>query len=157
MNSADNLRDILPAFAQLTDERVALWGSMTPQQMVEHLVDTLRASRGIPELPVVIADERRLAAGRRFLFSEQPLPRNVANPLMTSSQPLQYSSLAESVAVLSDEIDEFYQFFAANPAATFAHPYFGALSFGEWLVFHNKHFRHHAEQFGLLNSKENEQ
>ena len=149
MSTLHDLRDIESVLARLTTEHTAQWGSMNPQQMVEHLIDSLRASRGIPELPV-LADERRLAVARRFLLSDQPLPRNVDNPLMARVQPLQYSSLGEAVNAFAGELDGFHRFFAANPSAVFAHPFFGVLTFGEWIVFHRKHFRHHCEQFGLF-------
>lgn len=151
MNNIHELRDILPLLAQLASDQKPQWGSMTPQQMVEHLSDSLRASRGIPELPVIV-DERRAELGRRFLLGNKPLPHNVDNPLMTNTHTVHCSSLGEAVDALAADIDEFYSFFASNPSAAFAHPFFGVLSFDEWVIFHRKHFTHHSQQFGLLQS-----
>ena len=40
-------------------------------------------------------------------------------------------------------------YFEENPDATFINLTFGELDKTEWDVFHEKHFKHHFNQFGL--------
>lgn len=152
MQPTDDLRSFLPALQQLSEQHTAQWGRMTPQRMVEHLTDTILCSRGIPHLPLIV-EERRAEAGRRFLQSDAPLPHNVDNPLMAPEQPLRHASLQKAIDELSNEIEEFYRFFGEHPTAVYTHPFFGALNFSEWQLFHRKHFRHHCEQFNLLTER----
>lgn len=139
----------LPPLASIKEEDKPLWGKMTSQHMLEHLVNTMRYSTGGTPTKV-IAEERHLPLMRRILFSDRPLPHNLGNPVADGKMPiLKYPSIEKAYSELLCGIDEFYQFFEKEPTAMFPHPHFGVLNFGEWERFHYKHFTHHCNQFGV--------
>ena len=56
----------------------------------------------------------------------------------------------EAIRNLTQEVEDYYKFFEENPEAVLTNPTFGDLNKAEWAVFHEKHFRHHFAQFGLI-------
>ncbi len=83
-------------------------------------------------------------------MSERPMPRGVgANPAAELPQ-LRHESLAKAIEELQEAVKEFEEHHLETPRI-YAHPAFGELSLDQWHVFHDKHFRHHFNQFGLLN------
>jgi len=128
---------------------------MSAQHMVEHLILTVRTSNGKLNLGCFNPLEK-IPALKRFLLSSRPLPKDFINPIVGEGlRPLEYTSLDEAKKILAQEVDDYYQFFDKSPEAILVNPTFGELNKDEWEVFHEKHFTHHFEQFGLLNVKNN--
>jgi len=131
----------------------ALWGKMTPQHMVEHLILAVKMSNGILNLECFNPAEK-IPVLKRFLMSGRPLPKLFINPVIGAElSPLEYSSLGEAKEKLKEEIDNYYSFFKSNPDAKTVNVTFGELNKEEWDIFHKKHFEHHLSQFGLVESK----
>jgi hypothetical protein len=131
----------------------ALWGKMTPQHMVEHLILAVKMSNGKLNLECSNPAEK-IPALKRFLMSSRPLPKLFINPVIGAELcPLEYSSLGEAKERLKEEIDNYDSFFQNNPNAKTMNVTFGELNKEEWDVFHKKHFEHHLSQFGLMESK----
>lgn len=127
-----------------------LWGKMTPQHMVEHLILAMRMSTGKLKLECFNPPEK-LPALKRFLMSSRPLPKLFVNPAIGENLlPLEYSSLEEAKNILNQEIIDYLNHFELNPEAKTVNVTFGELNKEEWDVFHKKHFIHHFSQFGLL-------
>lgn len=147
----DFLRQQVPALlASLDPAQVPAWGQLTPQHMVEHLTGALRLSMGRYDLPAP-PPSLALNQAAAFLRTDVPFARHIRNPMMPPTPgPLRLPSLTAAVAGLLLTLDEFFDHYARQPAATAVHPMFGTLVFAQWQAFHFKHFHHHLLQFGLL-------
>jgi hydroxymethylglutaryl-CoA reductase/oxepin-CoA hydrolase/3-oxo-5,6-dehydrosuberyl-CoA semialdehyde dehydrogenase len=135
---------------KLESQQKPLWGKMTPQHMVEHLILAVQMSNGKLKLDCFNLPEKNPTL-KRFLMSDRPMPKLFVNPVIGEDlRLLEYSSLEEAVEKLNKEIDDYVLFFENNPDANLVNVTFGELNKEEWDVFHKKHFTHHLSQFGLL-------
>jgi len=135
---------------KLDPHQKPLWGKMTPQHMVEHLIFALQMSNGKLKLECFNPPEK-IPSLKRFLMSNRPMPKLFVNPVIGEElHPLECSSLEEAIGKLKKEIDDYVLFFENNPGAKSVNATFGVLIKEEWEVFHQKHFTHHLSQFGLL-------
>lgn len=134
----------------LNESEKPLWGLMTPQHMIEHLIVTFKMSIGRIKIPVVSKEEDfpRLKA---YLMKDSPMRRSVPSPTGKNElQPLRSTDLEEAKEKLANEISSFLSYMKSNPQAIANHPYGGPMTSQEWLFFHKKHFKHHFIQFSLL-------
>ncbi len=135
---------------KLNEDVKPLWGKMTPQHMVEHLILAVRTSNGKLKIECFNPPEK-IPTLKRFLMSSRPLPKEFMNPVIGPDLlPLEYKNLAEAINNLKSEISDYISYFENNPQAVLTNPTFGDLNRDEWIVFHNKHFTHHLQQFGLI-------
>ena len=148
MNMIPN--NYLTLLNKLDPQKKPLWGKMTPQHMVEHLILSIQMSNGKLKLECFNPPEK-IPSLKRFLMGSKPLPKLFVNPLIGEDlSPLEYSSMEEALEKLKNEIDDYRVFFENNPDAKPVNVTFGELNLEEWDVFHKKHFTHHLSQFGLL-------
>lgn len=125
------------------------WGVMSFQQMIEHLVDTVKNASGKLRLPVINEGER-LAKFRAFLMSDSPFSPNTKNPLMNEEgAPLKQPDVPSAVDKLQKELDYFFETFAKQPDLQTGNPFFGDLTFEENVQLLYKHAMHHLKQFNL--------
>jgi hypothetical protein len=124
-----------------------LWGKMTAQQMVEHLVQELEYTNGkktcVCERPPGEAKKEK----DKMVYTDAEIPKN-----MVWEQPpaqYRYAGLQTAVAQLIRELEAFDEYFK-TPGATCVHGGFGAMDYKEWVIWHGKHFTHHFRQFGLV-------
>jgi len=135
---------------KLDPQQKPLWGKMTPQHMVEHLILAVQMSNGKLELECFNPPEK-IPSLKRFLMSSRPIPKLFVNPVIGENhRPLECLSFNEATEKLKNEIDDYVLFFENNPGANLVNVTFGELNKEEWDVFHKKHFTHHLSQFGLL-------
>jgi len=135
---------------KLNAQQKSLWGKMTPQHMVEHLILAVQMSNCKLKVECFNPPEK-IPSLKRFLMSSRPLPKLFVNPVIGEDLcPLEYSSLEESLDKLESEVDDYVLFFENNPDLKTVNVTFGKLNKEEWDVFHQKHFTHHLSQFGLL-------
>lgn len=140
--------ELISLLNTLNPKQKPLWGIMTPQHMVEHLVGSWRISNGRFALPEAVINPER----KEFLFTDQPFAKNISNPSLKGNlAELRKPDLKAAVEQLKDEISNFYAFHDSNPGIRFFHPAFGMLNKEEWLLFQTKHIGHHLRQFALLN------
>ena len=134
----------------LTTYHKPLWGKMSAQHMVEHLILAVKIGNGKLRLECFNPPEI-LSALRRFLLSEKPLPKEFINPAIGPDLlPLEFSSLEEAKEKLKSEIKDYIKYFKNNPDAKSVNVTFGELNKEEWDIFQQKHFSHHLKQFGLF-------
>lgn len=124
------------------------WGSMQAQQMIEHLDVIVRHSAGNKEITVVSSEEM-LPKLRRWLETDKPLQRMIENPTFRNTTLL-HPDLNTAIRSLHEGLAHFHHVYTASPEHTSTHPVFGPLDYEGWMRFHQKHFRHHLTQFGLL-------
>ena len=148
MNKLTN--NYLMLLDKLDPQQKPLWGKMTPQHMVEHLILAVQMSNGKLKLECFNPPEK-VPTLKKFLMGSRPMPKLFVNPVIGEDlRPLENSSLLEAIDKLTNEIDDHVIFFDNNPGAKTVNVTFGELNKEEWDVFHNKHFTHHLSQFGLL-------
>jgi hypothetical protein len=136
--------------SNLAKDKSPKWGIMTAQQMVEHLIVTIKISNGKKAVTLVTPIEL-LEIRRTFLFGKLPFPKNVKiYGFSTGVQALKYPDLGAAKEALNSEIQDFITYFEGNDGLKPMHPVFGELTKAEWLLFHEKHFNHHFLQFGLI-------
>jgi oxepin-CoA hydrolase/3-oxo-5,6-dehydrosuberyl-CoA semialdehyde dehydrogenase len=136
---------------QLEENAQPKWGRMTPQHMIEHLSDQVRYSNG-NALATVTQDAEKLARNKAFMLTNRPFPKNIgANPENPAPLPaLRNPSLADAISELLGEVEAYKTHHQVGRGSAYAHSVFGNLNKAEWDHFHDKHFKHHLAQFGLL-------
>ena len=135
---------------KLNSQQKPLWGKMTPQHMVEHLILAVQMSNGKLKLECFNPPDK-IPSLKRFLMSNRPMPKLFVNPVIGEDlRPLKCSSLDEAMQRLKNEIEDHVLFFENNSGAKTVNVTFGELNNEEWDVFHQKHFTHHLSQFGLI-------
>lgn len=145
------LRDTLAqALEQLTEEARPRWGSMTAQQVVEHLIWSFELSTGAAQVACDLPPDRTEKM-KRFLHNNKPMMREFMNPVLVQGLPaLRFARLAEAKAVLVRSAAFFRERSLREPASLHTHPVFGPLSVEEWDRSHFKHVSHHLAQFELI-------
>lgn len=134
----------------LTKDEPALFGIMTPQHMVEHLIITFKLSQGKITLLEKEPSTRSLQAKQAILYGDMDLPRGIKAPgIGDQLLKLKYGSIEESKDQLLKALKNYHSYYAENKQAKHYHPAFGKLSYEEWSAFHQKHFKHHFGQFGI--------
>lgn len=143
------LINFLPDLESLSPDAKPLWGNMTPQHMVEHLILAVMTSNGKLKVECFNPHDK-IPTLKRFLMSGRPLPKNFMNPLIGEDlRSFEFKDIKSACNILKSEIDDYYKFFETNPDAVTMNPTFGNLNKEEWELFHKKHFVHHLEQFGI--------
>jgi oxepin-CoA hydrolase/3-oxo-5,6-dehydrosuberyl-CoA semialdehyde dehydrogenase len=134
----------------LRPETPALWGRMTAQQMVEHLVWTFEVSTGRVVLECPYAEDQRERM-KPFLYHNRPTPHEFMNPALRDGlPPLRSPDLSAARTALMTEVDRFLEHARTRPDSRHTHPIFGPISVEDWSRTHFKHGCHHLLQFGLI-------
>ncbi len=142
--------DKLSLLKKLHPETKQLWGKMSAQHMVEHLILAVRTSNGKLNVGCFNPPEKWQTL-KRFLLSSRPLPKDFLNPIIGENLLLlEYKNLDEAMKILTQEVEDYYKYFEEKPDALLLNPTFGELNKDEWDVFHDKHFTHHLSQFGIV-------
>lgn len=138
------------ALAGLASDAQPQWGHMSAQQMVEHLLWSIRGSTGAMAFPVVTPDTL-LERSRRFLYHDRQTPHEFMNPLLKAGlPPLEYPDLRSAVEAVRVEMEGFLELAEREPDTVRNHPIFGPLKPEEWERSHFKHCHHHLAQFGMV-------
>lgn len=140
---------LVPALKKIDPYTKGNWGVMSPQQMVEHLSDSLAIAYGKLVLPVVSPPERKEAM-YQFLQSDIPFKENTKNPLLSDiPPPPRFSSMDESIEKLQKQLSIFFETFEKNPDLITTHPIFNELNYQGNMRLLYKHSMHHLKQFGI--------
>jgi len=142
-----NRKQLENHFLKLQLNTPAVWGKMTPQQMVEHLIDQVQYTNGKKEPFCEVPEEEANKAKQVNIYTNVEIPRNVV--FGTVQEQLIYPSLSGAIQQLMAELDDFDQYFM-KPGRTAVHGGFGPMNYKEWLIWHSKHFYHHLQQFDLI-------
>ena len=139
------------ALNSLDAAKQPVWGSMTPQQMIEHLALSVKGSYRSKLTEITVPEEKSKTMKQFFIFSDAELPRNVKSSMYADGNlpPLKHANIAEATNALVEEIKHFYAHFSSSEGVTTMNPFLGPLTQEEWEIFHGKHFLHHFKQFEL--------
>jgi oxepin-CoA hydrolase / 3-oxo-5,6-dehydrosuberyl-CoA semialdehyde dehydrogenase len=137
---------------KLTQDIKPIWGTMSPQQMVEHLDYTFRLSFDKNQEFEFSTPEKILEKVHDSLYNYRSLPKNADAPQLIEKgiEKLEHENLSVAKQKLLESYDEFAIYFQENPEATTKNVVFGHLNKFEWDLFQTKHVNHHFKQFGLL-------
>jgi len=147
-----NRDTIETSLSKLSGDTKPIWGTISPQHMVEHLEYSLRIASGKNQYFEFSTPEKILEKLHDSLYNHRSLPKNVEAPqfLEKEIKKAQHENLSVAKQKLLESYDEFTTHFQENPKTTTKNVVFGHLNKFEWDLFHTKHFNHHFEQFGLL-------
>ncbi|WP_299215252.1 phenylacetic acid degradation bifunctional protein PaaZ [uncultured Dokdonia sp.] len=140
------------SLAKLAEDSMPQWGTMTPQQIVEHLELTYRIAMGEVQDFEIATPEKILDKVHATLYNYDKMPRDYNFPLYEAGiQPaLKHENLAFAKAELIRIRQEYLKYYKENPEATAKNAVFGELNKYEWYLMERKHLNHHFEQFNLL-------
>ncbi|MBK9107204.1 MAG: hypothetical protein IPM92_02185 [Saprospiraceae bacterium] len=126
------------------------WGKMTVHQMIEHMSDAFRNGNGKDVYSGILSQEERLPKMQAFLLSELPFKENTKNILMAEEPlPVKFEQVADSLAALKSEIDDFFIYWENHKGELLRNPFFGDLDYEHWISLLHKHAKHHLLQFGV--------
>lgn len=148
-NKLDFVLFEFPAKLKALDPQTkGMWGKMNVQQMIEHMIDSVKEANGKIPRTIVTAPER-LQAMKDFIMSEKEFKPNTKNVLM-GEEPLlvRHVSVSNAIAELESELINFEKHFTANPDSRITNAFFGDLNYDEWVQLLHKHSMHHLKQFG---------
>ncbi|MEM9363733.1 MAG: hypothetical protein AAGA43_13930 [Bacteroidota bacterium] len=147
------INQLLDILSGLKEHSKPIWGKMSPQQMVEHLIWTFDVSTGLIQVSCY-TPENKIEAYKRFLRNNLATKQNFKNPILGDTLPqLSFKNLKDAVEALQKKIAFFYDFNRSNSKGLHTHPIFGPLDFEEWERGHYKRCFHHLQQFDLLEAK----
>lgn len=147
-----NRLQIESVLSSLKSDTQPVFGIMSAQQMIEHLILVLQASNGKKDIPLSYPEERTEKSKNIFIYSERALPIGYKAPFLPAegTVPTECSTLASAIEKLFEELNDFDTYFAQLQDEKRTHPVMGNLNYNEWVIFHNKHFTHHFKQFSLI-------
>jgi hypothetical protein len=131
----------------LKADAIPLWGKMTPQQMVEHMIRQLEFSNGKRTFKCELPPDIAAANKQIWIYTDAQIPHNVG--LGAPLDPYRFESLQHANEQLMKELVDFDEFYVDNNIMC-DHAAYGPLNYKEWVIWHNKHFTHHFKQFSLV-------
>ncbi len=135
----------------LSHKSTAQWGIMTPQNMLEHLENSLLMSIG--EIAVTAPQtNEKLEKLQDSLYQWRAMPQNFKFPLLPENENavLRHKNLDKAKESFLESLKKYRIYYRENPMAEHANAVFGMLNNEMWELLHQKHFQHHFTQFGLI-------
>jgi len=146
-----NLNQLNQYLSRLQPETEAVWGKMSPQNMIEHISAIMMFSNGRKSMPLLYPEDKAAAFKAYLIDSDNEFPKHFRAPLIGEEPlPYRFESLDAAKEILLKEMDTYFKYQEAEKDAILMHPTLGLLDNREWTIFHNKHFTHHFKQFNLL-------
>ncbi len=138
----DDVRQaLLTRIEHVTPSSRALWGKMNAEQMLTHLVQSLRMAVG--ELQVKSKKlPMRHAPLRQLIVYWLPWPKSAP------TAPELIPSNSETIESCKRELSRLADVFASRTGDWPEHPAFGDLGRAAWGVLVRRHVDHHLRQFG---------
>lgn len=125
------------------------WGVLSLQGMIEHMTDSIGVGWKRIQHPLQYPAEI-IAKSKAFMLSDKPFKPGAKNSLMSETPaPLRCASVSDALTELKNEIHHFLNFWKNHPDQTVTNPFFGELTYQEWLHLLHKHAIHHLKQFGI--------
>ncbi|MEO6302983.1 MAG: hypothetical protein ABIP51_07405 [Bacteroidia bacterium] len=151
MIDINNKEKVFATIDKFSEEMTPLFGKLTPQHVLEHLLTSINLSTGKRQIEFFQTQEMADRFKAKLVYTDAEIPQGIKNPLLTDDLPeLKYHSLDEAKQKLKAELEYFYEYRSQNPNAMGTHPRLNSLTMSEWTTMHTKHFSHHFKQYGLL-------
>lgn len=150
--SIHNKEQIIDQLKQLDTTQTPDWGIMTPQHMVEHLIVSMKMSNGGFIIPCRTPKEMIPKYKEVVLNPAIDMERGIKAGGMEGLLDLRFPTMEAAIEKLESEIEKFHDYFLSNPGILMMNPVVDEIGYDEWVIFHNKHFKHHFKQFKLIKS-----
>ena len=132
---------------RLRQGTIPVWGKMTAQQMVEHMIEQVRYSYEKLTFVFDVPDDEARRAKQEWIYTDAQIgPNLVLGPLPAANE---YPDLHTAIEKLMAELEDFDRYFK-TAGTVVNHGAFGPMDYNEWLIWHGKHLAHHFRQFGLI-------
>lgn len=142
----DYVNELVARLGALQPDARPAWGTLTPDQMVGHLIETVRYTMGRePDVPFVGNWFMRTVVGPLIMNGIIPIPKNVKAPRPNPNAPWPTGDVETLHAALEDYLN-LAQTGDLHPPY---HPVFGEIGVDGWAKMHVRHFEHHLKQFVL--------
>ncbi|MBS1590347.1 MAG: hypothetical protein JST52_12115 [Bacteroidetes bacterium] len=142
-------QEYTPLLLRISPDTLPQWGKMNPQQMVEHMIESVAMAYGNPPYELITPADK-IEKIQEFLKSEADFKPNTANSLLPENpRPTKLASYQEAVHILQDELNNFFTAFDNEKKKYVLNPFFGELDYGLSIQLLYKHSWHHLRQFGL--------
>ena len=142
---------VFDAIDKFKEDAKPLFGKLTPQHVLEHLIMSLHISTNKRKIEFLGDQEVAKKIKATLIYSDAEVPQGVKNPLLTDElPPLKFKNIEEAKEELKAELEYYYSYKTQNPVATAVHMRMDVLTIDEWSTMHSKHFTHHFKQYGLL-------
>ena len=137
---------------RLNESTKPLWGTMTPQAMIEHLEYSYRIACGEIQDFEIATPEKTLEKIHATLYNYEKMPRNYDFPLADKADigSPKHENLKMAKEKMLEIRQHYLTYYKENPNAKTKNPVFGTLNKYEWYLLERKHLNHHFEQFNLL-------
>jgi len=120
------------------------WGTLTPQELIQHLGDSVRSSMGRAG---AVNDRSNLIMRKivapLILNEIIRIPKNVKAPAHSMR------SAHDDIETLQALLEEYLGLVQADELKPEPHPAFGNIGVDGWAKMHFVHFEHHFRQFGV--------
>jgi oxepin-CoA hydrolase/3-oxo-5,6-dehydrosuberyl-CoA semialdehyde dehydrogenase len=143
---------IQKCLSKLTKDTKPNWGTLSSQEMVEHLEYTYRIASGEIQDFDIATPEAVLEKVHATIYNYEKMPREYDFPLAKKSKikTLKHPDLETAKGKMLEARERYLQYFKENPEGVFKNVVFGELNRYEWYLLERKHLNHHFEQFGLI-------
>lgn len=140
------------AIAEMPADSPPKWGSMSLQEMVEHLIFIIELTEKTSQAPADYNHEKKQKS-RDYILSDEAMPQNFQARFVPEKPNLKFKNLRESVEILQTKVRAHGELIKGNNQRGYYHPIFGMLDANLQYRLHNKHFTHHLTQFGIIETR----
>jgi hypothetical protein len=139
--------ELTSRLARLSPETSRRWGTLTPHEMVCHLVDSYRIATGERAVSMVDTVFTRTLLRLIALHTSLPWPKGVStrpevDPKREGTRPAVFGRDRDTLAAI-------VKAFPAHTGSFAPHPFFGSMARREWMTWGYRHADHHFRQFGI--------
>ena len=143
----DFVDDVVERLGRVKPDAQPRWGTMTPEQMIAHLVDVVLFSMGQGgDMPDVGNWFTRNVAGPLLLHGIVRLPKNLKTPKTINKPP---RTGPDDLETLHAVLEDYLGLVQSGELEPKRHPALGDLGVDDWARLHVVHFEHHMRQFGV--------
>ena len=137
---------------KLTENSKPNWGTMSAQQMIEHMEYSYKIASGQIQDFEIKTPEKILDKVHNTLYDYNKMPHNFEFPLAEKSKinELKHTDLATAKEKMLEARSAYLAFFKQNPDHKLINAVFGEMNRYEWYLLERKHLNHHFEQFNIL-------
>ncbi|WP_108867188.1 DUF1569 domain-containing protein [Aquimarina aquimarini] len=145
-----NYQEVKTSIQKLTTSTPRKFGKMTPQHVIEHLTFALMFSNGEMPQKLIVSVESARKTKEYFVKQNNEFEPGFKTPLLGDEPPeYVFENLEVAKEKLLKAIIGFKEYFKVYPKEKPINPIMGHLDREEWIILHNKHFKHHFYQYGI--------
>jgi hypothetical protein len=146
----EDRNEVITRLRQVSATSERRWGQMNAGQMICHLADSYRAALGERKVSSLNAGLlQRTLVKRIALYTSMQWPKGV--PTMPEvkqgeggTNPADFEADRADLVALIERFPTNRQALENTP-----HPFFGKMSYGDWIRWGYRHADHHLRQFGV--------